>query len=1322
MNPVSEYTILIVDDQVANLDVLSNLLESRGFEVMIARESEMALQIVRRAQPDLILLDVILPEMDGFEICRRLKTDQLTEHIPIIFMTVLEKIEDKIRGFQLGAADYITKPFQAEEVLARVTTQLRLRSLTRELQEANALLEQRVAERTAQLTQVNEDLQAAVVERKAAEKAWRESEARWRSLTENSPDHILTLNRELNIEFANYASPGLTVEELIGTPLYTYVAEDRQNEIKALHEQVLKTGQPASYETEYDTPDGHVIYYESRVVPRLLHGEVIGLTVSARDITARKQAEETLHRVNRELQAISLCNQTLLRAVDEPTLLNEICRIICDEAGYRLAWVGYAEHDNAKTVRPMAWAGFDSGYIANAQLTWADNSERGRGPAGKVIRSGEIIYVQDFITDPQMAPWRENALQRGYRSGIALPLKDDSAETFGVLLIYAAEPNAITPDEIRLMDELASDLAFGITALRTRAERQRVEADLRKLSHAVEQSPASVVITDTAGTIEYVNPKFTQLTGYTFDEALGQNPRILKSGHTPPEEYKHLWDTITSGREWRGEFLNKKKNGEFYWEIASISRVRDATGTTTHFVAVKEDITERKQAEEALQDQYSTLRGIIDSTHALIFSVDRQYRYTSFNQRHVTAMQTLYGAEIELGHSLLDYMTVAEDRETARRNIDRALAGEQLVEEAYSGEEPRSRRYFHISHSPIQVETGDIIGVAVLAQDITERRWAEEALLESEKQFRLLAENSTDMISLHAPDGTYLYVSPACKTLLGYEPDELVGQSAYELFHPADVAAIRQSHATIMDHLVTYTVQYRIRRKAGNYLWFETTSKTIHDNQNEAVQEIQAASRDITARKRAETAEREQRLLATALVDTAKAINSTLDFDEVLERLLDAIKDVVPHDGANIMLLDEERTALAVVCSCDCYLANGLEKPDADVWQLIQSPDLQQMIDTHEALLIPNTLEYAGWSMKTNPNLIHSYIGMPIIIGGEVIGILNIDSITPDFFAEQHVERLQGFAHQAAIALQNAQLFQQLESYSADLEQAVIERTLELTRANTELQKLSQAKDEFVSNVSHELKSPITTLALRHHLLRTHPEDIEKHVGVLERETARLGRTIEDLLRLSRLDQERTEVVLAPVDLNVVAEHLVYDRGLQAQQKGLSLTFVGQPDLPVILADQGLLEQVLSILLTNAIHYTPTEGQISVFTQMESWDAAYWVGFGVSDTGLGIPLEEQPRLFERFFQGSANRQSGVPGTGLGLAIAQEIVDRHHGRIEVESTGIPGEGTTFRVWLPHAAEEHDTPTGGNNELAIQEASDSSGLAKGIKGKKTGYCQQ
>ena len=137
--------------------------------------------------------------------------------------------------------------------------------------------------------------------------------------------------------------------------------------------------------------------------------------------------------------------------------------------------------------------------------------------------------------------------------------------------------------------------------IRDITDRRKLDEQLRQLSRAVEASPVSIVITDVEGRIEYVNPKFTQVTGYTFAEALGQNPRILKTDQTSPEVHVELWDTLTQGQEWRGEFCNRRKNGDIYWEFASISPITDASGTITHYVGVKEDITARKQAEADLR-------------------------------------------------------------------------------------------------------------------------------------------------------------------------------------------------------------------------------------------------------------------------------------------------------------------------------------------------------------------------------------------------------------------------------------------------------------------------------------------------------------------------------------------------------------------------------------------------------------------------------------------------------------------------------------------------------------------------------------------------
>ncbi len=179
---------------------------------------------------------------------------------------------------------------------------------------------------------------------------------------------------------------------------------------------------------------------------------------------------------------------------------------------------------------------------------------------------------------------------------------------------YAYQFEVNTKDEIGLLATNFNKMAKGLTNEIT--ERRRGEEMIRKLTSAVEQNPGTVIITDTKGTIEYVNRKFTQLTGYTFTESLGKNPRILKSGKTSPTLYKNLWQTILSGNEWCGKFCNKKKSGELYWESASISPVKGADGSITHFVAVKEDITERMKAERRLKAQHLVTQLLAESATA----------------------------------------------------------------------------------------------------------------------------------------------------------------------------------------------------------------------------------------------------------------------------------------------------------------------------------------------------------------------------------------------------------------------------------------------------------------------------------------------------------------------------------------------------------------------------------------------------------------------------------------------------------------------------------------------------------------------------------
>ncbi len=209
-------------------------------------------------------------------------------------------------------------------------------------------------------------------------------------------------------------------------------------------------------------------------------------------VAQRNEALEGVRKVNRALKTLSAGHEVLVRVADEIYMLQEMCRVAVEVGGYRLAWVGFAQPDEQKSILPVAQSGIEADYLRQMRFSWGDN-ELGRGPTGSAIRTRQPQVVQDISTDPSYAPWRGAATQSGFAAVLALPLLDSEGNAFGALTIDAAEANAFDSEEMRLLSELANDLAFGIINLRNRIERRRSIEKLRKGLEDALQAIASTI-------------------------------------------------------------------------------------------------------------------------------------------------------------------------------------------------------------------------------------------------------------------------------------------------------------------------------------------------------------------------------------------------------------------------------------------------------------------------------------------------------------------------------------------------------------------------------------------------------------------------------------------------------------------------------------------------------------------------------------------------------------------------------------------------------------------------------------------------------------
>lgn len=382
------------------------------------------------------------------------------------------------------------------------------------------------------------------------------------------------------------------------------------------------------------------------------------------------------------------------------------------------------------------------------------------------------------------------------------------------------------------------------------------------LQAAMDCSPSGIAIADApSGTLRYVNKAGLRIPAKSEDEVvkdidINKYVSSWKIKHHDGSPYKPdevpLARAVMHGETVSKEFIISRDENDDRIVLANAAPVIDETGIVKAGIVVFHDITDYKRAEEKLRQQFFTLKGLNDSSKSPIFSVDTDYCYTSFNITHSLVMKSIYNSEIEIGSNILDYMTVEADRLEAKRNIDRAMNGEHFVEEAFSGDDLLSRVYFEVAHNPILNDKSEVIGVAVLAKDLTLRKRAEEKLRETGEYLENLINYANAPIIVWDTNLKITRFNHAFESLTGLTSDEVLNKKIDILF-PPDTR--KESLKNIKDTTTGKrweVVEIPIAAKDGTIKTVIWNSATIYDKDRITPVAAIAQGQDISERKRAE--------------------------------------------------------------------------------------------------------------------------------------------------------------------------------------------------------------------------------------------------------------------------------------------------------------------------------------------------------------------------------------------------------------------------------------------------------------------------------------